>query len=73
MVIEGGGEVNAAALQAGIVDKLMFFIAPKLIGGTDAPGPVGGEGIVRLAEAFELRDVKTTQIGADFLIEGYLS
>lgn len=73
VLIEGGGEVNAAALQAGIVDKLMFFVAPKLIGGKDAPGPIGGAGIARLAEAFELRDVKTSHIGTDFLIEGYLS
>lgn len=73
VLIEGGGEVNSAALQAGIVDKLMFFIAPKLIGGKEAPGPIGGAGIGRLSDAFELRDVKTTQIDTDFLIEGYLS
>ena len=73
VLIEGGGEINAAALEAEIVDKLMFFIAPKLIGGKDAPGPIGGAGIAHLAEAFELRNVKTTQIGADLLIEGYLS
>ncbi len=73
VLIEGGGEINAAALQAGIVDKLMFFIAPKLIGGEDAPGPIGGAGIARLAEAFELHDAKISQIGADFLIEGHLS
>ena len=73
VLIEGGGEINATALQAGIVDKLMFFIAPKLIGGKDAPGSIGGIGIARLAEAPELRDVKIAQIGVDFLIEGYLS
>ena len=73
VLIEGGGEINATALQSGIVDKLMFFIAPKLIGGKDAPGPIGGVGITRLAEAFELRNIKTSQIGADFLIEGYFS
>jgi diaminohydroxyphosphoribosylaminopyrimidine deaminase/5-amino-6-(5-phosphoribosylamino)uracil reductase len=73
VLIEGGGEINAAALQAGIVDKLVFFVAPKLIGGTDAPGPIGGAGVTRLAEAFELRDIKTAQIDTDFLIEGYLS
>ncbi len=73
VLIEGGGEINAAALQAGIVDKLMFFIAPKLIGGKDAPGPIGGVGIARLAEAFALRDANISQIGTDFLIEGYLS
>ena len=73
VLIEGGGEINAAALHAGIVDKVMFFVAPKLIGGKNAPGLIGGVGIARLAEALELRDVKTSQIGADFLIEGYLS
>ena len=73
VLIEGGGEINAAALQAGVVDKLMFFVAPKLIGGKDAPGPIGGVGIARLVEAFELRNIKTSQIGADFLIEGYFS
>ena len=73
VLIEGGGEVNAAALQAGVVDKLMFFVAPKLIGGKDAPGPISGVGIDRLAEAFELHNVRTSQIGTDFLIEGYLS
>ena len=72
VLIEGGGEINAAALQAGIVNKLMFFVAPKLIGGKDAPGPIGGVGIARLAEAFDLRDVKISHIGADLLIEGYL-
>ena len=73
VLIEGGGEINAAALQTGIVDKLMFFVAPKLIGGKDAPGPIGGVGIPRLAEAFDLRDVKISHIGGDLLIEGYLS
>lgn len=72
VLIEGGGEINAAALEAGIVDKLMFFLAPKLIGGRDAPGPIGGRGIARLAETFELHRVKATQIDSDFLIEGYL-
>ena len=73
VLIEGGGEINATSLHAGIVDKLMFFIAPKLIGGKDALGPIGGVGIARLAEAFELRNAKISQIGEDFLIEGYLS
>ena len=72
VLIEGGAEINAAALQAGIVDKLMFFFAPKLIGGRDAPGPIGGGGTTRLVEAFELRRIKATQIDSDFLIEGYL-
>ena len=72
VLIEGGAEVNASALKAGIVDKVMFFIAPKIIGGTDAPSPIGGEGIQRLAEAHELRDVAIKSIDGDILIEGYL-
>lgn len=72
LLIEGGAAINAAALEAGIVDKLMFFVAPKLIGGRDAPGPIGGGGIARLSETFELRGVRTTQIERDFLIEGYV-
>ena len=72
VLIEGGAEVNASALKAGIVDKVMFFIAPKIIGGTDAPSPIGGEGIQRLAEAHELRDVAIKSINGDILIEGYL-
>ena len=72
VLIEGGGEINAAALEAGVVDKVMFFVAPKLIGGRDAPGPIGGRGIAHLAETFELHRIKATQIDSDFLIEGYL-
>lgn len=73
VLIEGGGEVNASALRAGIVDKVVFFIAPKLIGGKAAPGPIGGEGIQYLSEAYTLRDLTVTPINGDFLIEGYLN
>ena len=72
VLIEGGAEVNASALKAGIVDKIMFFVAPKLIGGADAPGPVGGDGIQRLTEAHELRDVSVKSIDGDILVEGYV-
>ena len=72
VLIEGGSEINASALKAGIVDKVMFFIAPKIIGGTDAPSPIGGKGIQRLAEAHELRDLSVRSIDGDILVEGYL-
>ena len=73
VLIEGGSEVNASALAAGIVDKVMCFIAPKLIGGQDAPGPIGGVGIRKLTDAAHLRRVRVTPIAEhDFLIEGYL-
>ena len=73
ILIEGGSEINAAALATGVVDKIMCFIAPKLIGGQNAPGPIGGVGIRSLTEAVNLQRVSVTPIAEhDFLIEGYL-
>ncbi|RKU15176.1 bifunctional diaminohydroxyphosphoribosylaminopyrimidine deaminase/5-amino-6-(5-phosphoribosylamino)uracil reductase RibD [Candidatus Poribacteria bacterium] len=73
VLIEGGGEINASALAAGIVDKVMCFIAPKLIGGQNAPGPIGGVGIQSLTEAVNLQRMSVTPIPEhDILIEGYL-
>ena len=74
VLIEGGGEINASAIAAGVVDKVMCFIAPKLIGGRDAPGPIGGDGISSLSDVPRLQRVNITPISdsADFLIEGYL-
>ncbi len=71
LLIEGGGEINASALKEGIVDKVMVFIAPKLIGGKTAPGPIGGAGIEQLSRAVLFRDIQVSQIGEDILIEGY--
>ena len=76
VLIEGGGEVNAAAIAAGVVDKVLCFVAPKLIGGADAPGPIGGEGIFALADAPRLHNVTVTPVengDGDILIQGYLS
>lgn len=70
LLLEGGAEVNASALKERIVDKVMVFIAPKLIGGADAPGPVGGSGIDELSEAVPLTDISLERIGEDILITG---
>lgn len=72
VMIEGGAEINASALQEGIVDKLLLFLAPILIGGKATPTAVGGEGIATLREAKRLRDVRVERFGEDILIEGYL-
>lgn len=72
VMIEGGAEINASALQEGIVDKLMLFLAPILIGGKSTPTAVGGEGIETLRQAIRLRDVRVERFGEDVLIEGYL-
>jgi diaminohydroxyphosphoribosylaminopyrimidine deaminase/5-amino-6-(5-phosphoribosylamino)uracil reductase len=70
VLLEGGAEVNASALKAGIVDKVMVFIAPKLIGGSRSPGPIGGAGIGDLAEAVQLTDVSVDRVGEDILVTG---
>jgi len=70
VLVEGGGTVAAAALAAGLVDRVYFFIAPLIIGGERALTPVEGEGIGRLAEAWRLERVKVRRVGEDLLITG---
>ena len=72
VLMEGGGELFASALAAGLVDKLMVFVAPKLIGGRDAPSPVAGGGIARMADALEARDWSLRRLGVDALIQAWL-
>ena len=70
--VEGGGEIHAAMLEEGLVDKLHVFIAPKIIGGQLAPGPVSGSGIEKMASARQLYDMSLRWTGEDILLTGYL-
>ena len=70
--IEGGGEVSASAVESGIVNKILFFIAPKIIGGRNAKTPVEGRGITSMAQAVPVSDISVRRIGADIMVEGYL-
>ena len=69
LLLEGGGELIAGALAERLVDRVVFFIAPKLVGGAGAPGSVGGQGIARLAQAIRLADVRTRRVGADLCVD----
>ena len=69
VLAEGGAELNATLLAEGLVDRVAWFMAPLLLGGQNAPGPLGGEGRL-LKEALHLRNVTCAQIGDDFLLEG---
>ena len=69
ILIEGGAEINASALQAGIVDRFITFISPILVGGQQAPGPIGGKGIDKVANAKGLKNMKVTQMGKDVMVE----
>ncbi|MBE0466131.1 MAG: dihydrofolate reductase family protein, partial [Candidatus Desulforudis sp.] len=71
VLVEGGAAVHASFLESGLVDKLHWFVAPKIIGGVDAPGAVAGRGIGRMSEALCLRRVRWLELGEDLCIEGY--
>ncbi|KUK41803.1 MAG: Riboflavin biosynthesis protein RibD [Clostridia bacterium 62_21] len=72
ILVEGGAGVNAALLEAGLVDKVVWFVAPLIIGGRDAPGPVGGRGAAVLAEALRVENGHWEQVGPDLCFEGYI-
>lgn len=69
VLLEAGGQLTGAFVQAGLVDRVAVFIAPKLLGGADAPGPVGGSGLA-LTHALRLTDLTTRALGDDWLLEG---
>ena len=69
ILLEGGGTLNWAALESGIVQKVQAYIAPKLLGGRTAKTPVEGTGVPTPDQAFFLRNSRITQLGEDFLIE----
>ncbi len=71
LLVEGGSEVNASFLYGGYAQKLVAYLAPKLIGGKTAPGAFGGPGIQALAESVSLRDVQVEWIGQDLKVVGY--
>jgi len=72
VLVEGGGNLNWSLLDAGLVDKIVFFIAPKIVGGDKAPTPVEGMGIRRMTEALLLDEVEVTICGEDIEIIGYI-
>jgi diaminohydroxyphosphoribosylaminopyrimidine deaminase/5-amino-6-(5-phosphoribosylamino)uracil reductase len=68
VLVEGGSELGGALVEAGLVDRVVFFVAPRLLGGREAPGPLGGRGRP-LKEAIQLVDVTTRQLGDDLAVE----
>ena len=72
ILLEGGSQLNYSALEAGIVDKVNAFIAPKIIGGERAKTPVGGQGKASMKEAINLHETKIHRFGEDIMIEAYI-
>jgi len=69
---ECGGTLAARAIAEGTVQKILAFIAPKLIGGTTAPSPIGDLGLTKMTDALQLKRVSWEAIAPDLLIQGYL-
>jgi diaminohydroxyphosphoribosylaminopyrimidine deaminase/5-amino-6-(5-phosphoribosylamino)uracil reductase len=71
LMIEGGGNINASFLKHDLIDKVVLYIAPKLIGGKEAPSFMEGVGIELMKDAVDLTDVSMEAIGKDFKFVGY--
>ena len=72
ILVEGGGTLIGSLFDEGLVDKVLFFISPKIIGGKDAISSVMGKGISHPDKAFKLNNIRLRRIGQDFMVEGYL-
>ena len=73
VLVEGGATLAGLLLDAGLVDKITFFIAPMIIGGKDSPSAIGGAGAEKIAHAFRLEDLQVESRGRDIEITGYPS
>ncbi len=72
LLIEGGAMINWAALHSGIVDKVFFYYAPKLLAGTGSVPFATASGFKSMAEAAYVKSLRLHRFGEDFAVEGYL-
>ena len=70
VLVEGGGRLLGSFWDAGLIDEVHAFVAPKLVGGNEAPGPIGGHGLPAICESPSLVDVKIDQVDGDLFIRG---
>ena len=72
LLIEGGARVIASALAAEIVDKIIFFFAPKILGGDDGVPICKGLGASLMKDCIQVKDIQFQRFGDDVMIEGYI-
>jgi diaminohydroxyphosphoribosylaminopyrimidine deaminase / 5-amino-6-(5-phosphoribosylamino)uracil reductase len=72
LMIEGGAMVNGAALDAGIVDKVFLYYAPKILAGNGSVPFAMGAGFARMSDAAYVKSIRLHRFGEDFAVEGYL-
>jgi diaminohydroxyphosphoribosylaminopyrimidine deaminase/5-amino-6-(5-phosphoribosylamino)uracil reductase len=72
VLVEGGSEVLGSAIDEGIGDSLVLFVAGKILGGRDALPAFGGRGAARLGEAVTIHSLSLRRLGADYVLQGEL-
>lgn len=72
ILLEGGGTLNFSMLDEGLADKALFFISPKIIGGSNSKTPVEGKGIPHMKDAIKIKNIEIKKIDEDILIYGDL-
>jgi diaminohydroxyphosphoribosylaminopyrimidine deaminase/5-amino-6-(5-phosphoribosylamino)uracil reductase len=70
VLVEGGSGLLGNLFDAGQIDEVHAFIAPKLIGGGQSPSPIGGAGLANMASAWELDEPVIETIGPDVYVHG---
>lgn len=73
LLIEGGSRVIASSLAASVVDKVIFFFAPRILGGDDGVPICSGAGPELMSESIPLKDINVRRFGDDVMIEGYIN
>lgn len=72
ILVEGGATLNFSMIEEKLIDKMISFIAPKLLGGNNAKTPIGGSGIEKIKDAIILKDIKISTFDEDIMIEAYV-
>jgi len=73
LLVEGGGTLHSAFVEKRLVDEVVWFLSPKIIGGDQAPGAVRGKGIEKLSQALTLRHWDVSRVGGDLCLRGRVS
>ncbi len=73
ILVEGGGVLLGSLFDCGLVDKIIAFIAPVIIGGSEAKTAVGGKGVDKVADSLRLEHVGVERFGEDLMVSGYVN
>jgi diaminohydroxyphosphoribosylaminopyrimidine deaminase/5-amino-6-(5-phosphoribosylamino)uracil reductase len=73
ILVEGGGILLGSLFDRGLVDKVIAFIAPIIIGGAEAKTAVAGKGVDKVADSFRLERIKVEKLGDDLMVSGYVA